>query len=232
MKKIIICVKSCQRDLERGDHDAIRSTWGAVAQQHGILTRFFVGSSDKKSSYRSDEVALNCEDDYANLPFKTREICRWAVGKQVDYIFLCDTDTYLYIPHLITCRFDENDYLGYTLHAPNKIFKESYQTTDTEGRPLVISPCYTWCSGGLGYFLSRPAFREVADTYPQCWAEDMFVGQVLGPGTMLGQFQIQSTRSTSYTGNTFSWHFPEDKPGEKDGTKVHAWMQEEHRKLR
>lgn len=231
MRKLIVAVKSCQRDMERGDHDVIRETWGKTATQSGILTRFFVGASDKKNTYRSDEVALDCEDTYAALPFKTRDICRWASGKMVDYIFLCDTDTYIHIPFLLTSGFENSDYLGQTLHSPNKVFKENYQTTDVDGKKQIISPCYTWCSGGFGYFLSRKAARAVGDAFPTCWAEDMFVGQVLGPGTMVGEYIIQSTR-LDYNGTIFSWHYSEGKPGEKDGANMHEWMRAEHRKPR
>jgi len=228
--KIIICVKSCQRDLERGDHHVIRNTWGKAAADQGILVRFFIGKHDKIPKLQPDEVMLDCGDEYIDLPFKTREICRWLTGKIVDFGFLCDTDTYIYIPEMMTCHFEQNDYLGHTLHAPNKVFKQSYETTDFEGHKTIISPCYTWCSGGLGYFLSYKAIREVADNFPMCWAEDMFVGQVLGPGTMVGEFRIQSTRTNDYTGNIFSWHFDTADAGQKDGAAIHAWMKEEHSK--
>ncbi len=232
MRKLIICVKSCQRDLDSGLHDAIRSTWGRDARAAGIDVRFFVGAQDFRSRYASDEIGLACEDGYEDLPFKTREICKWASSKMLSHIFLCDTDTYVSIRNLLSSGWEEYDYTGMTLHRPNKIFQQSYTTEGLGGGQVVLSPCYTWCSGGNGYFLSLAAAREVAYAFPTCWAEDMFVGQVIGPRVMDGTYTVLSTRGSDYRGNVYSWHFSNNNPGQKDSKSIQEWMIEEHRKAR
>lgn len=223
MSKLLICVKSCQRDLARGDHQVIRNTWGKEAKAAGIDVRFFVGQSDLTNRYEPDEVHLKCEDSYEALPFKTREICRWASAKVLDHIFLCDTDTFLYIPYLLTSGFEKYDFMGFMLHHLGKSFP--YKTTDMRGAPEIHPKCYTWPSGGAGYFLSKRAAVEVANEYPNSWAEDLWVGQVIGPKLEHEKWTAMSTRSNQYTGNTFSWHFPQSEYGGNKYDPSFKWME-------
>lgn len=231
--RIIICVKSCQRDLARGDHDIIRNTWGKSAADQGILTRFFVGADEKKHSYAPDEIAVNAPDDYVSLPFKTREICRWAAGKVLDYVFLCDTDTYISIPMMLSSHFEEYDYLGEMPYALNKIHARYKTDPGPDGKVEHRERCYTWASGGVGYFLSRRAATEVGNAFPDSWAEDLWVGQVIMPLVHSGEMTAMNTRENRYTGSKFSWHFPSNEwGGEKYSPKFYNWMDTEHRKPR
>jgi hypothetical protein len=201
--KLLICVKSCQASLERGDHDVIRGTWGKDAKALGVDTRFFVGSAMKP--YQSDETHLKCPDDYNGLPFKTREICRWANGKMVDYIFLCDTDTFLRMDTMMAwfekIRMGHYDYAGKISQPIDKRFK--YEHTGREGQKEYHERCFPWASGGYGYFLSRNAFGEVAFDHPTSECEDLWVGQVIGEQAAIGQMSILST-----PGSVYSWHHP------------------------
>src|SRR6266446_7403271 len=138
MTKLLIAVKSCQAHLARGDHNVIRSTWGKDAKALGIDVRFFVGADAK--SYQSDEVHIKCGDDYNSLPYKTREICRWANGKAVDYLFLCDNDTFLIPKKMLQCGFEKYDYTGKISQPVNKPFK--YQHTGREGQKEYHERCY------------------------------------------------------------------------------------------
>lgn len=231
MNKLIIAVKSCQRDLERGDHVAIRRTWGADAKAAGIDVRFFVGSKNlSQIPFRplGDEVGLDCDDTYKGLPFKTRAICQWARGKLLSHIFLCDTDTYVYVKYLLTSGFEKYDFMGQMLHPLNKPFP--YRTIDLDGAPEVHDPCYTWASGGLGYFLSRRAAVDVSESFPNSWAEDLYVGQVMGPNLMYKGWTAKDVGGNTYTGNMYSWHFPQNSTiGGKYDPK-YGWMDEMQQK--
>jgi Galactosyltransferase len=200
--KLMICVKSCQRDLALGFHDVIRSTWGRDAKALNIETRFFMGVADNKSySPRPDEVYVKCGDDYNSLPYKTREICRWANGKMVDYIFLCDNDTFLIPRKMLQCGFEKHDYVGKIGEPVNKRFR--YEHTGREGQKEIHERCFQWASGGYGYFLSRKAFQEVAFETPTSSCEDLWVGQVIGRLAAEGEASILSTPADAY-----SWHSP------------------------
>ncbi len=194
MTKLLIAVKSCQRDLKLGFHNVIRSTWGKDAKALGIDVRFFVGA--EATPYQSDEVHIKSADDYNALPYKTRDICRWANGKMVDYIFLCDTDTFLIPRKMLECGFELHDYAGKISQPVNKPFRE--------GQKEYHERCYPWASGGYGYFLSRKAFQEVAFEHPMSQCEDLWVGNVIGKAAATGEMSILSTPA-----NVYSWHHPQ-----------------------
>ena len=175
--KLLICVKSCQADQDRGLHDAIRATWGKDAKALGIDVRFFVGASF--TTHQSDEIHLKCDDDYNSLPFKTREICRWANGKTFSHVFLCDTDTAVSPRKLLASGFEKFDYAGKIDRTLGVTFR--YESVSRDGLRETLTRCYPWASGGYGYSLSRQAFTTVTQEYPTTWAEDLWVGQVLGP---------------------------------------------------
>jgi Galactosyltransferase len=231
--KIIICVKSCLRDLQRGDHHAIRNTWGKSAAHEGILVRFFIGKQDVMPKLLPDEVMLDCGDEYIDLPFKTREICKWASSKTANYIFLCDTDTYISIPLFLNSKFEKEDYLGEMPYPVMKVHSRYKTDPGPDGKVEHRDRCYTWASGGVGYFLSRRAAMAVANEYPDSWAEDLWVGQVILPKVHAGEMTAMNTRENNYTGTKFSWHFPSTEWGGQKYCEVHhGWMDVEHRKSR
>jgi Galactosyltransferase len=226
---LTIAVKSCLRDLQRGDHDVIRSTWGADAKAAKIDVRFFIGSPNDNVStprYKTDETVLKCADTYEALPYKTREICRWACGKRVDYLLLVDTDTYVMVKYVLECGFEKFDYLGWTAWEPGKPKRNS--TTAPDGTVENYERCYAYASGGIGYFLSRKAFTEVANETPSSWCEDLWCGQVLGPLVATGELTQESTRSNTYTGNVYSIHYPGRWKGNEPYNPSTGWMQQMH----
>jgi hypothetical protein len=192
--KLLIAVKSCQADQDRGLHDAIRSTWGAAAKTLGIEVRFFVAASF--TAHQSDEIHLKCQDDYESLPFKTREICRWAFGKMFSHIFLCDTDTVVSPRKLLASGFEKFDYAGKIDRPLGVPF--SYETISRNG-VREVSLRYPWASGGYGYFLSRKAFEMVMTEYPTTWAEDLWVAQILGPSIPKGDIIALSMPRGTYS---------------------------------
>ena len=216
--KLIICVKSCQAHKERGDHDAIRSTWGGNAKAMGVEVKFFIGGNEIKQ-HQADEVYLGGPDDYHNLPTKTRKICAWATGKVCDYIFLCDTDTFVNVPKLLATPFAQADYAGKISKPIGTTFR--YNAVDRDGNGEVHERCYPWASGGYGYFLSRKAFHEVMYAFPDSWAEDLWVGQVMGGLAAVGEITIADL------GIGHTDHFPSAQHGE-NYTPSSGWMQEKY----
>ena len=224
---LVIAVKSCQKDLEAGAHNVIRSTWGADAKGTGIDVRFFVGASNTPK-YEQDEVHVKCDDSYIALPYKTREICRWVMGKKVDYLLLCDTDTYLMIKYVLTSGFEKWDYFGsFRCWAPREIRR--YEHADPNGVSEIIEQCFSYASGGRGYFLSRAAASEIADTTPTSWCEDVWVGQVLGPLIAENKLTVESTLNNSYTGNQYAVHFEGRWNGNPPYDPKSGWMEETHK---
>jgi hypothetical protein len=191
---LMIAVKSCAKDMERGCHDVIRATWGAALR--GAILKFFIGREtdglegrviiNNRTSYnfKSDEVALDCRDDYEGLVFKTRAICQYVIGKNIDHVMMVGTDCCVFPNRVLSSNFRVADYAG----------KFNGKWGDTGPREMlgpngikeVVERCYSWADGG-GYFLSRCAAFEIAETFPKPNKylvgsyEDFWVGQILGP---------------------------------------------------
>lgn len=186
MSKLTVLVKSCQRDKKLGFHDAIRFTWGKDLVALGVDVKFMMGGVGYDRI--SDEVNLNdCPDGYMDLPEKTRQICNWAVLNPVGYIFLCDTDTLVRAERLALLPWEQYDYAGGFKGGQAEVGKRfSYR----DGY-MVSEELWPWASGGYGYFLSPRAQAAVAGTPPMVWAEDMYVGQVIGPTDLkIGAFPL------------------------------------------
>ena len=173
MVRPLIAVKSCQRDSENGFNRAVRETWGQDVKAADF--RFFLGHEPAYS--RWDEVYLGCPDDYNGLPYKTKAICEWAWGRDYTHVYLCDSDTFVMPERLLNSGFENYDYVGH-FNGPRGIPN------------VVYGKCYSWASGGSGYWLSRKAMQIVKDADPakvsacpltNVPCEDVFVGQVLGP---------------------------------------------------
>jgi Galactosyltransferase len=226
---LLIAVKSCRADLDRGCHDVIRGTWGQ-ALRGKALVRFFIGHSGSDyfmahpkadaRAFSSDEVVVDAADDYQSLPHKTRAICAWSITKNVSHVFLCDTDTYVNASKLFSCGYENYDYTGKISKPLGVTFP--YDAVDRNGVTEHIPFCYPWASGGYGYFLSRNAVFEVADNYPKTWAEDLWVGQVLGPEIARGNMTALDLRARSY-----SEHFPAAEY-QQGYNPVFRWMETKH----
>src|SRR5271156_2746122 len=157
---LLIAVKSCRQDLERGYHQVIRDTWGIDAVSLGIDLIFFTGNRNQSKGILGwDEVSLDCGDEYADLPFKTREICQYAVACGYDYVFLCDTDTFVIPRLLLEVGFEAYDYYGLIQKPLGKTFQYDAISRSGKHHPGMYSP---WASGGFGYFLSQKAARIVS----------------------------------------------------------------------
>jgi galactosyltransferase len=204
MSNLTVYVKSCARDRDLGFHTAIRETWGAQLKLLGVETYFCTADPTRLEMCDGDEVNFqNCPDDYMGLPYKTHRICSWASHKYKPMIYLCDNDT-LIEPKKLFLWFEKIhlnpvDYAGYFCQGDSEVGKTFYYQ-DHMG---VYPDCNTWCSGGVGYFLSWKAASAVASVLPKVWAEDMYVGQVLGPLIRSGDIKARALPLDK----NVAWHF-------------------------
>ena len=194
MEKILIAIASCERDSNNGFNQAVRDTW---LNNSKVDYKFFRGTGN--SSNKEDEILLDCPDDYLSLPYKTHEIMRWAADRDYNYIFKCDTDTYVVLENLLNSDFKNWDYIGH-FNAPI-------------GVPNVVyNKLYTWASGGSGYFVSNKAANIIASQTSteksvcpniRIPCEDLWIGQVLGPYIESGDLKAASD-------NRYGWGYNED----------------------
>lgn len=191
--KILIAVKSCQKDMEMGCHQAIRETW-APDLLSDIDLRFFMGGENpcspghamadpykKRHPFLPDEILLEGLDDtYWVLWPKVKRALQFSIENNYDYTFLCDTDTYLVPPHWYLSGFEKFDYSGRMAPAPGLEMGKPYPRVNLSNGEFA-DPFYAYMSGGVGYFVSKKAAQIIlADTaYRQ--SEDVASGQILGP---------------------------------------------------
>jgi hypothetical protein len=108
--RILLAVKSCQRDMRDGAHQAIRDTW-AKDLPPGVDVRFFIGGG-QPFSLEEDEAWLFVDDGYWELTHKTRGICAYMCNQNYDFVYLCDTDTYLIPSKMLESGFEDYDFSG------------------------------------------------------------------------------------------------------------------------
>lgn len=185
MLKTLVAIKSCAAHTHRDR--LVRQTW---LSGRSIDYRFMLGLQGLRAySLKHDELMLNCLDDYASLPFKTQELCRWALREAYDFVFLCDNDTYVCVPRLFASDFYRYDYSGWFVRcvscAPDA---DEHCTCVAENGERL----YSYASGGSGYWLSRKAMEIVVaadftkdplrsnSPEPSTRGEDLQVGWALG----------------------------------------------------
>lgn len=170
---MLIAIKSCKRDQYNGYNDNCRATW--IKDIRGANYCFVLGNGATR--LHPDELILNCGDRYEELPTKTHALCKWFLDQDYDFIFACDTDTFVVPRRLLDTPYSQYDYYGYF--------------NGEIGKPKDIYCClYAWASGGSGYFLSRRAAQIVSEVNPHSYSmcpetripsEDLMLGQILGP---------------------------------------------------
>jgi Galactosyltransferase len=201
--QLIIAVKSHFGAMEAGAHDAIRGTWGQALRGRAQV-KFFMGRTTselggmaksltptRQNSYnpKSDEVILECGDDYDSLVWKTRAIAKWFVDKAASHILMVDSDCLVYPDGLWKSGFQDVDYMGRWNGGFGNIGPR--EIPGPGGGNVLIHDCYSWCSGA-GYFMSKAAAMIIAEKTPiqtryiMGAYEDFWVGQILGPYIQTG----------------------------------------------
>jgi len=222
---VLFAVKSCQADQLACFHDAIWNTWGHHIPKiafgplrnkesiHDTQLRitfaelfFFLGGNAQPGTR---DVLLSCPDRYTDLPHKVREIMRYFLGTEHDFVFLADTDTFVIPMRLLNCGYEKYDITAAFIKGmkPGQIFR--HVVRDPRGPDIVLEKSYAPPSGGFGYFLSRKAAQVIADTEPdpKIWADDIYVGEALGPKLASGE--LTGYQPPDYLDMTF--HFPKHR---------------------
>ena len=127
-------------DKSREEQQALRETW--AKERPGMDVRFFFGSDDVLAS-EPDEIVLASPNDYPDNSFKIYELIKWAFDHGYDFVFKCDTDTFIVPDRLLLSDYDAHDYVGFEI--------------GNEPRSGGVG----FASGGAGYWLSRAAMRAI-----------------------------------------------------------------------
>lgn len=179
---MLIGIKSCVKDRERGCHDAIRNSWAKYLV--GADLRFFVGGP----SLADDEVSLDVPDDYASLPHKVKAMSQWALRYGYSRVFFCDNDTFVHPVRLMTLLQDCGDYYG-------RFYWYSRE-------PWATSGPFRFAFGGTGYSLSRRAMNLVAGAEVDRSNEDEWIGYILSHHA-IHKYEGNMERFERYA----AWHY-------------------------
>ncbi len=139
MRTLIAVVSARHRSEWR---KAIRETWLPLVPITKAEVKFFVGSGD--SPIEPDVVELDCDDSYQGLPEKIREITRWALKNQFDYMLKCDDDVILRPEGILYSGYENHLYSGKT---------NRYPTTE---QPFPVTV-------GFNYWLHKDAMKLVSE---------------------------------------------------------------------
>ena len=160
----LILIASCKAWRTNGINDAARKTWIA-AWGDRISYKFVLGHGCENPL--DDELVLDVDDSYDGLTQKVQAARKWANENGFEYTFHCGADTYVIVPRLLECGYEQHDYSGFLIHDEHRLYK-----------PRNIQ----FAQGGGGYFLSRAAGTIVESTLIPNWiakAEDVFVAFAL-----------------------------------------------------
>jgi hypothetical protein len=164
--RILVAIESCWAHTSR--HAAQEETW---LKDLTVDYRFFVGCLMKLAgSLPLNTTELAVDDSYHALSMKTREICRWVLDNDYDFVFKTDTDTLVSARNLLDSGFEKHYYYG------------GENEDDMPASLLGVFPNMRiqFASGGAGYWLNRRAAMLVAYgptvTSP---AEDVYVAAIL-----------------------------------------------------
>lgn len=176
--KLLIAIRSWTEQF--GVHNIIRQTWGRETKALGVDVRFFIAAQNNSLSpltgRQNDETLVEAPEGRAGLARLTRGIFKWAMGKQIEYLFLPYSTTPVN-PAVVM-----------------EDFNNIYGKFDYAGKFESSALEYPWASGQEGYFLSRQTFGELTETYPGTLQEDQWVGQALGPAIVTGDFKYLDTK--------------------------------------
>ena len=102
---------------------------------------------------KDDEVILAVPDDYRHIAVKVRGIFQYALSHGFDYVFKCETDSYVVVERLLTSGFQNHDILG-----------------GAAGRNIA---------GGSGWWMSKKAMEAVVNEPINTWSDDCWFPTLL-----------------------------------------------------
>ncbi len=202
--RTLIAVASYHGDAERGSHRAIRDTWGKDAIALGADLRFMIGrriygwAPKEPDEILLDESRLQvgAKDEiyWQNL---YREIYRWSLEQQYDFMFICCNDTFIVPRKLMASGFENYDASG--IFVPGFVPLAKKSIVDIYGHKL-----YSWPDAGVGWWMSRKALQICVNDIPSEWTCDIHTGQVLGAKAEVGEVTLGELKGFW---NSASWHY-------------------------
>lgn len=198
---VFVALYSCNKYL----NDRVQASYDAWFASMPCAKAIFVGKGPTESKSRKLKtkvqasvlehlVTLDVADDYENLPRKTLSLIQWFLDNtKEDYLFKVDDDCFI--------NADNFGFLASTLsgHYIGKVIKrgigggrfwhqEKSSSEFAKQTPDLSPDRSVYCDGGIGYFLSREACRQIIKKYntlqgrlltEHSFYEDKLIGDLL-----------------------------------------------------
>ena len=178
---MLIALITCDNKDYAERRAAVDKTWVPMAKNAGFEVEVFTGKT------------LNVPDDYGSLPLKTKAMCQWVETNGYDRVLKIDDDSFLNVPKFKPLDVD----YGGLFVPPNDGGNAKLGVDDFKWGTIR----HPYASGGA-YWLSRRGIEAVAKAEIDDWAEDRWVGQVMG------RAEIKLTRLAGYEAwTTNGWKF-------------------------
>ena len=209
--KVLIAVNSWDIDATRGCHQAIRETWGKHVAPADL--RFFLPRL-RRHELLPDEVYVDVNREYDFVCREVVEILRWSLQEGYDFTYLISNDVFLLPQKLLNSGFEKYDYSGF-FHEQTPLgevatedYECTFKTADGYG---IKRKLYNWADGGDGRMLSRRAAEAIVASQDAAYwlaADDIFIGQVLGPMIATGDIKVWNMgyHKDDIPDNGYTWH--------------------------
>lgn len=139
---LLTAIKSCHKYAAR--RQAVADTWLPELQ-----TDFFFLLGLPRLVV-TDSLSCNVSDAFTDIAPKIQYACRYALEQNVDFMFVCDDDTYVRPDRLLKSGFEKHDYCGF-------LRTSGFDATYTQGQFVPYAQ-------GSAYWLSARAMEIVASS--------------------------------------------------------------------
>lgn len=138
MPKLLVLVNSCEKERVNGIQQACLDTW--IAQWgHLVDYKLVLPRTDQKSPY---ELIVDTPDAYNQIAYEQQAAYKWALEQGYTHVFQAATDTYVCIPRMLACSYQDAEYMGYCVSHDR------------------------YAGGGCGFFLGPRSLRVLAEADP------------------------------------------------------------------
>jgi hypothetical protein len=182
-KETLLAIITCNDPKYASRLNAQKSTWIPMAKLAGYDVKIFTGPD------------LGVPDDYLSLPLKTKALCQWALAHGYKRAAKIDDDCYVNMNNFEVIK---TDYAGLRCRPHDAGCKERGVPDFPKG---TIK--FEYASGGA-YWLSERSMKLLTEApIGKEWAEDRWVGQVLGEA---GISLMQLPKYEAWTINGFRFN--------------------------
>jgi len=150
----------------------IRDSFKKDFDQLGIPFYFVIGKPGTQARIDGDVITLDCGDEYEFLAHKIAALCKFVDDRlDFEYIAKIDDDTCVDACQFSQLPFHRYDYFGGGVAGGTEVLFDWHRgkCSNPQLDDVLVTEAAggTWYGGGFGYFLSRRAYRAIAEHHDE-----------------------------------------------------------------